>query len=155
MVQTGSISFAFIWRSECIFILPQFFCWKLASFGFFIVIRDCLVGHTRYWAIFIIQVGVLQNGPNSYLTIEQRLWGLPYIKFWEWPRDQRFWHVWFSGSGVWTSFLGHFLFPDGLPVCIHTENQNQGDFYPFVLLEISVGSSFAFFSVWWGTDRHF
>ena len=23
-------------------------------------------------------------------------------------------------------------------VCIHTENQNQGDFYPFVLLEISV-----------------
>ncbi|KAK4129851.1 hypothetical protein BT67DRAFT_479670 [Trichocladium antarcticum] len=22
-------------------------------------------------------------------------------------------------------------------VCIHTENQNQGDFYPFVLLEIS------------------
>src|SRR5579864_4897409 len=23
-------------------------------------------------------------------------------------------------------------------VCIHTENQNQGDFYPFILLEISV-----------------
>lgn len=23
-------------------------------------------------------------------------------------------------------------------VCIHTENQNQGDFYPFVLHEISV-----------------
>ena len=23
-------------------------------------------------------------------------------------------------------------------VCIHTENQNQGDFYPFVLLKISV-----------------
>ncbi|PWY62885.1 hypothetical protein BO70DRAFT_375410 [Aspergillus heteromorphus CBS 117.55] len=23
-------------------------------------------------------------------------------------------------------------------VCIHTENQNQGDFYPFVLLEISM-----------------
>src|SRR5260370_32156160 len=23
-------------------------------------------------------------------------------------------------------------------VCIHTENQNQGDFYPFVLLEIYV-----------------
>jgi hypothetical protein len=23
-------------------------------------------------------------------------------------------------------------------VCIHTENQNQGSFYPFVLLEISV-----------------
>src|SRR6218665_988540 len=23
-------------------------------------------------------------------------------------------------------------------VCIHTENQNQGNFYPFVLLEISV-----------------
>jgi hypothetical protein len=23
-------------------------------------------------------------------------------------------------------------------VCIHTENQNQGDFYPFVPLEISV-----------------
>lgn len=23
-------------------------------------------------------------------------------------------------------------------VCIHTENQNQGGFYPFVLLEISV-----------------
>ncbi len=23
-------------------------------------------------------------------------------------------------------------------VCIHIENQNQGDFYPFVLLEISV-----------------
>ena len=23
-------------------------------------------------------------------------------------------------------------------VCIHTENQNQGDFYPFVLNEISV-----------------
>jgi hypothetical protein len=23
-------------------------------------------------------------------------------------------------------------------VCIHTENQNQDDFYPFVLLEISV-----------------
>ena len=23
-------------------------------------------------------------------------------------------------------------------VCIHTENQNQGDFYPFVLREISV-----------------
>ena len=23
-------------------------------------------------------------------------------------------------------------------VCIHTEKQNQGDFYPFVLLEISV-----------------
>ena len=23
-------------------------------------------------------------------------------------------------------------------VCIHTENQNQGDFYPFVLLDISV-----------------
>ena len=23
-------------------------------------------------------------------------------------------------------------------VCIHTENQNQGDLYPFVLLEISV-----------------
>jgi len=23
-------------------------------------------------------------------------------------------------------------------ICIHTENQNQGDFYPFVLLEISV-----------------
>ena len=23
-------------------------------------------------------------------------------------------------------------------VCIHTENQNQGDFYPFLLLEISV-----------------
>ncbi|PLB42998.1 senescence-associated protein [Aspergillus steynii IBT 23096] len=25
-------------------------------------------------------------------------------------------------------------------VCIHTENQNQGDFYPFVLLEISPNS---------------
>ncbi|KAH8924746.1 hypothetical protein BT69DRAFT_1217386, partial [Atractiella rhizophila] len=23
-------------------------------------------------------------------------------------------------------------------VCIHTENQNQGNFYPFVLLEISI-----------------
>jgi hypothetical protein len=23
-------------------------------------------------------------------------------------------------------------------VCIHTENQNQGDFYPFILHEISV-----------------
>ena len=23
-------------------------------------------------------------------------------------------------------------------VCIHTENQNQGDFYPFIQLEISV-----------------
>jgi len=23
-------------------------------------------------------------------------------------------------------------------VCIHTENQNQGNYYPFVLLEISV-----------------
>ena len=23
-------------------------------------------------------------------------------------------------------------------VCIHTENQNQGSFYPFILLEISV-----------------
>ena len=23
-------------------------------------------------------------------------------------------------------------------VCIHTENQNQGGFYPFILLEISV-----------------
>ena len=27
-------------------------------------------------------------------------------------------------------------------VCIHTENQNQGDFYPFVLLEISVLDEF-------------
>ncbi|KAI1758527.1 hypothetical protein GGR53DRAFT_524602 [Hypoxylon sp. FL1150] len=29
-------------------------------------------------------------------------------------------------------------------VCIHTENQNQGDFYPFVLLEISVLHEFSF-----------
>ncbi len=27
-------------------------------------------------------------------------------------------------------------------VCIHTENQNQGNFYPFVLLEISVLDEF-------------
>ena len=27
-------------------------------------------------------------------------------------------------------------------VCIHTENQNQGSFYPFVLLEISVLDEF-------------
>ncbi|KAF8222691.1 hypothetical protein L208DRAFT_1320879 [Tricholoma matsutake] len=27
-------------------------------------------------------------------------------------------------------------------VCIYTENQNQGDFYPFVLLEISVLNEF-------------
>ena len=29
-------------------------------------------------------------------------------------------------------------------VCIHTENQNQGNFYPFVLLEISVLDEFPF-----------
>ncbi|KAI0867227.1 hypothetical protein GGS24DRAFT_495488 [Hypoxylon argillaceum] len=29
-------------------------------------------------------------------------------------------------------------------VCIHTENQNQEDFYPFVLLEISVLHEFSF-----------
>jgi len=27
-------------------------------------------------------------------------------------------------------------------VCIHTENQNQGNFYPFILLEISVLNEF-------------
>jgi hypothetical protein len=29
-------------------------------------------------------------------------------------------------------------------VCIHTENQNQAHFYPFVLLEISVLNEYAF-----------
>ena len=44
----------------------------------------------------------------------------------------------FSGTSMLTfraikGSIGHTFM-----VCIHTENQNQGDFYPFVLLEISV-----------------
>ena len=44
----------------------------------------------------------------------------------------------FSDTSSWTfprlkGSIGH-----AFTVCIHTENQNQGDFYPFVLLEISV-----------------
>jgi len=38
--------------------------------------------------------------------------------------------AWFRGT---KGSIGHTFM-----VCIHTENQNQGDFYPFVLLEISV-----------------
>ncbi|PTQ26378.1 LOW QUALITY PROTEIN: hypothetical protein MARPO_2248s0001 [Marchantia polymorpha] len=49
-------------------------------------------------------------------------------------------HMWFNFSGTSSlkfrgtkGSIGHTFM-----VCIHTENQNQGDFYPFVLLEISV-----------------
>lgn len=77
-------------------------------------------------------------------------WGLPPSVY---SRRQRTSHVLLEHS--WDSFTvypcGNFsgtssLKPRGTKgsightfmVCIHTENQNQGDFYPFVLLEISV-----------------
>ncbi|KAA8892628.1 hypothetical protein FN846DRAFT_901529 [Sphaerosporella brunnea] len=42
-------------------------------------------------------------------------------------------NAWLPQASYPCGSIGH-----AFTVCIHTENQNQGDFYPFVLLEISV-----------------
>ncbi len=44
----------------------------------------------------------------------------------------------FSGTSSQKSFGSKGSIGHTFMVCIHTENQNQGDFYPFILREISV-----------------